>query len=179
MGKQSEGNSVSTRNYFIAIIIIFFAIGITWYGFKLYNFAKEKRVSSSYLINEKILTNEIKNIDEVIDVFSEPPTSYFIYISYVGDENIYKMEKELSSLIKEYNLEEKMYYLNVTDIKDEDNALEQINSALGLNDKKVTQIPTIIYYKDGIAVDIIKRQDNNIMTSGDLKKLLDVNRISK
>jgi len=168
-----------TRNYIIAFFIMFVVLFGTWFGFRLYNISKETEISKSYLINKKILKNEIKNIDESIDVLSEAPTSYFILISYTGDEKVYNLEKELAKIIEDYKLEDKMYYLNVTDIKDDKNVIDKINSALQLNDKKVAQIPTIIYYKEGIATDIIKRQDDNMMNKGDFQKLLDVNKIEK
>ena len=179
MAKDVDLKNVSTRNYLIAIILVVAVILLTWYGFKWYSLIEGNKVSNSYLLKEKVLTNEIKNIDEVIDVLSETPNTYFIFISYTGDEEVYNLEKDLSSTIKEYNLENKIYYLNITDIKDDDNVLDKINSSLGLTDRKVTQIPTIIYYNNGKVVDIIKRQDNNIMTSGDFKKLLDVYQIEK
>lgn len=179
MAKEVEFKKVSVRNYLIAIGLVLAVILLTWYGFRWANIIKEKSISSSYLIKEKVLSNDIKTIDEVVDVLSETPNTYFILISYTGDEKVYNLEKDLASIIKEYNLDNKMYYLNVTDIKNDDNVYEKINSALGLTDRKVTQIPTIIYFNNGKAIDIIKRQDNNIMTSGDFKKLLDVHKIEK
>lgn len=179
MAKEIEFKEVSVRNYLIAIGLVLAVILVTWYGFRWANIIKEKSISSSYLIKEKVLSNDIKTIDEVVDVLSETPNTYFILISYTGDEKVYNLEKDLASIIKEYNLDNKMYYLNVTDIKNDDNVYEKINSALGLTERKVTQIPTIIYFNDGKAIDIIKRQDNNIMTSGDFKKLLDVHKIEK
>ena len=168
-----------TRNYIIAIFIIIIVLFGSWFGFRIYNMSKNAKISKSYLIEQKILKNEINTIDESIDVLAEAPASYFIFISYTGDEKVYNLEKDLAKIIQDYKLENQIYYLNITEIKDDKNVLEKINSALSLNDKKVAQIPTIIYYKDGIAVDIIKRQDDNMMNSGDFQKLLDVNKIEK
>ena len=89
------------------------------------------------------------------------------------------MEKGLKDLINEYSLNDSMYYLNVTEIKDKEGYLDDINKALNLEDKKVTTTPTIIYYKDGKVVDIIERNDDNIMNVGDFQKLLDVNKVAK
>ena len=44
---------------------------------------------------------------------------------------------------------------------------------------KIKEIPTIIYYNDGKVVDIITREDDNMMNIGDFQKLLDVNKIEK
>lgn len=179
MAKEFEFKNASARNYLIAIALVIITILLTWYGFRWAHLIKENSISSSYLIKQKIISKDINSIDEVVDVLSETPNTYFIFISYTGDEKVYNLEKDLASIIKEYNLDNKMYYLNVTDIKDDDNVYDKINTSLGLTDKKVSQIPTIIYYNNGKVVDIIKRQDNNIMTSGDFRKLLDIHKIEK
>lgn len=170
---------IPLKNYVIAGLIIIFIIAITCYSFAWYKVFKENKVSTSYLVQEKIVTNEIKNLEEISDIFSEVPESYFIYISYTGSEEVYNMEKDLKNIIKEYNLTDSIYYLNVTNIKENENYIEEINEAFDLEEKKVTQVPTIIYYNNGKVVDIVKRNDDNIMNVGDFQKLLDVNNITK
>ena len=179
---MTNSEKINFKKYLLAIFLIILIISVTWLSFRWYAIHKEKKVSESYLISEKILTKEIKSIDEVIDVFSEAPNTYFILLSYTGNEEVYNLEKDLAKVIEKHKLEDQIYYLDITDIKDDDNVLDKINSSLGLNtdnSKKVTQIPTIIYYKDGVAIDIIKRQDNNIMNSGDFEKMLDINKVSE
>lgn len=170
---------IPIKNYLIAAGLVVVIVLLTWYGFAWYKVAKENKLSTSYLVKEKIITKEINDLGEAIEVFSEPPSSYFLFISYNGDEEVYNMEKELESLITEYHLNDSIYYLNVTNIKDEDNCIAQINTALSLDDIKVTQIPTVVYFNNGKAVDVITRNDNNIMNIGDFQKLLDKNKISK
>lgn len=170
---------VPIKNYVIALFVVCAIILLTWYGFAWYKVFKENKVSTSYLVKEKIISNEIKSLDEVADIFSEVPESYYVYISYTGSEEVYNMERDLKDIIKEYNLNDSIYYLNVTDIKDNENYIEDINASLNLESKKITQVPTIIYYNNGEVVDIIKRSDNNIMNVGDFQKLLDVNKVAK
>lgn len=170
---------VPFKNYIIAIVVVAAIIGLVCYGFAWYKVIKEDRISTSYLIKDKVITQEIDNIEELPDVFSEPPSSYFIYISYVGDEKIYNLEKDLSKLIREYNLNDSFYYVNVNSIKDNENYIDEINKILNLDSPKVESVPTIIYYNDGKVVDIINKEGNNIMNVGDFQKLLDVNKITK
>ena len=89
------------------------------------------------------------------------------------------MEKELKSLIQEYNLNENMYFLNVTSTKKEDNYIKKINEKLNMEKIKVEKVPTIIYFKDGKAVDLINRKDDNIMNEGDFAQLLERNNVEK
>lgn len=170
---------IPIKNYILAVVIVVAIILLTWYGFAWYNVLKVNKISTSYLVKEKVISREIQNLTEVNDVFSEAPDTYFIYISYTGSEKIYNMEKGLKKVINEYNLNDSVYYLNVTSIKDNKNYLNDINNSLNLKDEKVENIPTIIYYKDGKLVDIIVRNDNNIMEVGDFQKLLDINKVIK
>ena len=136
---------IPIKNYVVAAIIVVVILLLTWYGFSWYNVIQENKVSTSYLVKEKVVSNEIKSLKEVNDIFSEAP----------------------------------IYYLNITSIKDEEDYIDQINKALSLEEIKVTNVPTIIYYKEGKAVDIISREDDNIMNVGDFQKLLDINNIEK
>lgn len=170
---------IPTKNYVLAAVIVVVMIFLTWYGFTWYNVIKENKVATSYLVKEKIISNEIQSLEEASDVFSETPTRYFVYISYTGSEEIYNMEKDLKKVINNYELNDSIYYLNVTSLKEEKNYLDKVNKALNLEDKKVTSVPTVVYFNDGKVVDIIERNDDNMMNVGDFQKLLDVNNITK
>lgn len=170
---------IPLKNYVLAVVVVAVIILLTWYGFAWYNVLKENKVSTSYLVKDKVISNEIKSLEEVSDVFSEAPDTYYIYVSYTGSEEIYNMEKDLKKIINDYSLNDMMYYLNVTDIKEEKNYIENINKALKLENKKISDVPTIIYYTDGEVVDIVERSDDNIMNVGDFQKLLDVNKVAK
>lgn len=170
---------IPIKNYVLAVVIVVVMILLTLYGFEWYKVLKENKVSTSYLVKEKIISNEIKGLNEVNDVFSEAPDNYYLYISYTGSEEIYNMEKDLKKVINDYSLNDSMYFLNVSNIKDEEDYIDQINKALNLENKKVKKVPTIIYYNDGKVVDIIERLDDNIMNVGDFEKLLESNRVAK
>ncbi|HAB66994.1 MAG TPA: hypothetical protein DCE23_06460 [Firmicutes bacterium] len=170
---------IPTKNYVIAAVIVIGIILLTWYGFSWYKIIKENKVSTSYLISEKIISNELNGLEEVADVFSEVPNSYYVYISYTGDEEIYKMEEELSSLIKDYHLADNFYFFNVSSFKDDKDCIDKINEVFNLEDNKVTSIPTIIYFKDGKASNIIKNEGRGIMSVGEFQKMLDINGVTK
>lgn len=170
---------IPIKNYILAVVIVIVVCLLTWYAFAWYNVLQENKVSTSYLVEEKVISNEINDLNAVESTFLEVPDTYFVYVSYTGSESIYNMEKDLKDVIKEYNLSDIFYYLNVTSIKDEDNYVDKVNEALGLEDRKISTIPTILYYKDGKLVDMISREDDNIMNVGDFQKLLDVNNVTK
>lgn len=164
---------IPIKNYIIAVGIVIAAVLLTIYGFSWYNVLKENRVSQSYLVKSKVISNEIQSLEEVNAIFAEVPDEYFIYISYTGSEEIYNTEKQLKKVINDYELNDKIYYLNITSIKDDKDYLDKINNALKL-EEKVTQVPTVVYIKEGKVVDIITRNDDNMMNVGDFQKLLDI-----
>ena len=71
---------VPIKNYIIAVLVIAAIIGLAFYGFAWYKVIKENRISTSYLIKNKVITKEIDNTNELADIFSEAPGTYFIYI---------------------------------------------------------------------------------------------------
>ncbi len=172
---------IPTKNYIIAIGVIIGFLLLAWYCFAWYKVYKEDKVSTSYLIKNNIISNEITELNEIVDVFSEAPDEYFIYVSYTGDENIFSMEKDLAKIIKKYDIIDQFYYLNVTSIKDNGDYIDEINRSLSLRDEKIIRVPTIIYYKDGEVVKdgIISRSDDKMMTAADFQKLLDANNVEK
>ncbi len=172
---------IPIKNYFIVGGVVIAIVLLTWYGLAWYKVSKEKDLQESYLMKENIISKEINELDEIEDVFSEVSDEYFVYVSYSGDEDIYNMEKDLAKIIKKYDIAEDFYYLNVTDIKDEDKYIDKVNSALKLKDVKIVSVPTIIYFKDGEVLKngIIVRNDNKMMTANDFKILLDKNKIEE
>ena len=170
---------IPVKNYILAAIIVVVIIGLTWYGFAWYNVLKENKISTSYLVKEKYISNEIADLNEIGDIFTEAPDSYFVYISYTGDEQVYNMEKSIKDLIKEYNLSEQIYYLNVTSIKDEENYLDKINETLNLTDRKVVKVPSILYFYEGKLVEMTDTKSDGLMTKSDFQKLIEIVNIKK
>lgn len=170
---------IPVKNYILAAVIVVVIIGLTWYAFAWYNVVQENKVSTSYLVQEKIISKEITDLNEVSNIFAEAPDSYFIYISYTGDEQIYNMEKSIKSIIKSYNLSDNMYYLNVTSIKDEKGYMDKINKTLGLTDRKVVKVPTILYFEDGKLVEMTDAKSDLLMTRSDFQKLIILSGIEK
>lgn len=175
MASVKNEKYIPTKNYITALVLILVVIFLTLYFFKWYDVYEENKVASSYLIKSNTITNEIKDLKEVEAVFTEVPDDYFVYISYTNDEQVYEMEKELKDVINKYALNDKFYFINITDIQKEDNYIEKLNETLKLDSQKITKVPTIIYYKNGeIAKDgILIRDDDNIINASDLEQFLE------
>ncbi|MGM9834953.1 MAG: DUF6568 family protein [Bacilli bacterium] len=166
---------IPIKNYVIAVLVVISVVLLTLYFMQWYKVLEENKLSSSFLIKSNTITNEVKELEEIEAVFSEVPEDYFVYVSYTGSEKVYNMEKELEEVIDDYNLNNKFYFINVTNVMDDDDYVDKINEALGLEEQKINKVPTIIYYKDGkIASDgILTREDDNIITAADFLQFLE------
>ena len=180
MKKKRDTANVSYKNYLAVLLIFIFVIFGSLYIFEWYKVYKSEKLSSSYLVKTNTVVNVINNYDELKSVFLEAPDEYFVYISYANSQEVYNMEKDLQKLIIDYKLQDNFYYLDVTEMKNDKDFLERINSLLGLKDNKVTKVPTIVYFEEKMNSDnILTREDNNIMQSADFAQLLDIKGFQK
>ncbi len=178
---NSKNRKITSKHYIGAILLFVGVILLTIYIFKWYQVFNTKKITKSYLISNNVITNEINTLDELSDVLSEAPLEYFLYISYTNDKNVYDMEVDLKKVIHKYDLQDKFYYLNVDNIKENEGYMEELNSVLGLDSEKVTNVPTILYYKDHTLVKggIIKKEENSLMQASDLEQMLEELEIEK
>ncbi len=151
---------VPKKNYFILLLMIIMVVIVTFTIFSLNNKYNSKKLEHSYL-NEKV--TEV-NLDEVKNLLQEPSSELFIYITKVGDEDIYKLETKLNKLIKKYNLRDNFLYMNA-----DTNNIEEINKLFG-SDIKV--VPAILYIRNGIYEKGID-SENDLLSQADFEKLLD------
>lgn len=167
--------------YYIAfiLILIIVIIGIwditTYYAFDNSN--------TSYLVSSRtIKKNKSLVLKHAKETFINLKGDYFVYVGYTGDKSIYSLERKMRKVIKDYDIEDRFYYVNVDDLKTEDSRLEKINYYLNLKDAKISKVPTIYYVdKDNEVTynNIITRTDGNAMEIGDFQKLLDINGFTK
>ena len=162
----------STKNIMIVCGIILVLLLVLIYCKNVNNANETEKLSKSYLLNSGTVSLEIKNLDEVKQILAESPTEYFVLINYTGNKDAYNLETGLKRIIDKYKLNDSFYYLNVKNIMDEDNYLNRLNNAF--NTDKIKKIPTILYYRNGKIVDVVTRNDNNIINAGDFQKLLDI-----
>jgi len=181
MVKKNIERKIPTKNYLIAAIIILAVIGLTFYIFKWVSVVNEEKLSKSYLVSSNTIVHEIKDIDELNDVFLEMPSEYFVYISYTNDKDVYELEKELKDLIIEYGLKDYFYYINTTEMKNDKDYLSKISESLAIEKSELSKIPTIIMFRDGkIVTDgVVKREDEQMIKASDFAKLLEIKEIKK
>ncbi len=172
MAHKTIKNKTNYKQYLIIVLAILFIIFLIFYIFKWHQVNEQAKYINSYLITSKTISQEMNNINEIDNVLSETPDYYFVYISYTEDKKVYNLEKKLKPLIEEYNLQDKFYFINVTDIKkDNANYLEEIANKLNISSNKIPKIPIILYFKDNTLI------GDGVYNNKDFKTLLEENDI--
>ena len=98
--------------FVITLILIGLLIGVVILTFSIVsicNAVKNKNITSGYL-NKYVSEISYKELDTYL---LEPASNTFVYITYTGDENIYKLEKGLKKIIN--NNEELVIQTNERD----------------------------------------------------------------
>jgi len=170
-----KSKKVPTKNYLYAFFILVGGILLVWYIFEWINVKNEEKLMTSYLISSNTINSSIQDFDSLNQILKETSTSYFIYLGYTGDEDVYNFEKELKRIIDSYDLNDNFYYMDITEIKkDNENYLEEIKSKLNL--KELDRVPAIIYVNDGKVenANILDGINNTMIKIADVETLLDV-----
>jgi len=166
---------VSPKNYLYAILILIGGIILTLYIFEWYQVKKEEKLMTSYLISSKTIESSIEDLDSLNQIRQEAPSSYFIYISYTGNEEVYNLEKDFKRVIDKYKLNDMFYYVDLTELKNNNEIyLEEIKSNLGI--KKLKKIPTLIYVHEGkiLESNVLDGVNDTLLKVEDLENLLSI-----
>lgn len=174
--KKSKKNNINFKKLFYFIIGILLIIFLIWYIISWKNVKQEEKLMNSYLITSNTLSVEIKDLSETVQVLKESPSEYFVYISYTNDEKIFNFEKKLKKLIDNYNLKDEFYFVNVTNIKDDENFYSEINDTF--NTKLINNIPSILHFKNNELKKVIYNKDLN-KTYTEFENLLKENEFDK
>ena len=142
-----KGKYFPYKNYLYLLIGIVVLLLLGWYIASWLKVKNEEKLSTSYLVKTSTITYTIDDLKEVDSVLQESPSEYFVYISYTGNEDIYKLEKKLKKIIDDYHLEDEFYYLDITSAKDKKETLDKLNKMF--NTDEITNYPCIIYFRDG------------------------------
>ena len=128
----------------------------------------------SYLITSSTIVTTVTTLDEFDHISQELPSSYFIYLGYTGDKDVYNFEKDLKVLIDTYNINDIFYYIDVTDLMDDENYLDKIKEVLKID--SLENVPAIIYVNDGEIKDsnILDGVKGTILKAEDLERLLNI-----
>ena len=165
--KEEVKQQPTNDNKMILIIVLALLIAVIAIA-KIAGVFDIKDYSKSYLLKHKVVTNEI--VDNNLSIL--PDKDAFILVTSLNNEEEYNLEKDLKKVIKDNKIKDNFYVY----IYNENNKVNLNNIFQVTGDIK---LPTILYYKNGKFVDMVKREDQNMIEAADFVKLLDIYELSK
>ncbi len=156
---------VPKRNYYILIGLLIGVVILTFSVVSICNAIKNNNVNSGY-INRYVSEISYKELDTYL---LEPASDTFVYITYTGDENVYKLEKGLKKIVNNYELADNFIYVDVSEEMFNNNFMDNLNKKIN---SKIEKLPVILYYKDGILTDQLE-SENILFNVADFQKMLD------
>lgn len=167
--KNENLKVIPIKNYLLALLVLIGGIALIVYIFEWYQVKETEKYMESYLLKSKTINNSIDDINLYSQVIQEAPTDYFIVLGYKNNEEEYLFEKKLKKIIDDYELNDLVFYIDVTDLMQKENYLEIINQNIKAN---ISNVPAIIYVKDR------KINEDNIVTK-DTNGNINLNKFEK
>lgn len=149
---------MKTRNNYIKLALILIGtIIITIISCNLYRNYDGNKANISY-ISKHVTNIQYKELPNAI---TELNSNSFIYLTYIGNRNIYESEKTIRRVLKKYDLEDNFIYVDCTDEIDNNKHVSSLKNIVTVGKKEI-KLPAIIYFKDNSPVDYIDSSDNLI-----------------
>ena len=135
---------IPTKNYLIVFGMVLLILSACFAVYNLRNIYNENKITKS--VFEK---NSIK-YEDLTDITKDMSADTFLIIGYTQDSKIYQNEKEIKQLLKKQNFLDHVLYLDMSEKKNDENYLDDLNSKLNLEEGyKIKGIPALIFYREG------------------------------
>ena len=161
---------IKKTNYFILVSMIILILSLCTATYNIYSIYRNNKANNTAPLN---LTKEVQ-YSELTNTTADMNEDVFLVLSYLGDEDIYQNQKNLKLVFRKYGLLDNIIYVDITEEYEKDGFLNEINELLGLTDFKITEVPTIIYFKEGKPSAIVKTT-NGIIDSWSLEEIIQKN----
>ncbi len=173
---KKKSNYIPTKNYVIAALVVVGTILLGLYIFSWIRIKEEEKYLESYLLSTNTTVLHINTLEELESTLLEIPDNYFIFTGYTGDEEEYELEKDLKPIIDDYGIQNIFYYLDITELMDEENFLAELSDIL---DKEITTLPTILYCINNKVENQTTTEDGEYLEASDFEKLLEMYEFEK
>jgi hypothetical protein len=156
---------IPKKNYLILIGTILLIISACFATFNIYNIYQETKIKKSVLDKKSI------KFEDLVEITNDLYANTFLIIGYSQNSKIYQNEKEIKSLLKKNNLLDNVLYLDVTDIKESETLISDINEKLKLEEgNRISSVPAVIYYNEN-KVTYVK---DGTVTKDDIAQIIDM-----
>lgn len=155
-------------NYIKLFFVISISIVLALLISSIYRNYDNNKNNRSYL-SEYVAYGEYNDLSSVMMELSD---KQFLYVTYIGDKNIFNFEKDLRKVLKKYDLLDNIVMINTTGVVDEEGYVSSLNKNLKITTKKDIKLPAIIYYKNGEPIDYID-SDLGLISADKVVQLID------
>lgn len=161
-------------NYMIAILIVIWIFMIVFFGYQLYKNHQIKLYQQGYFYHENVNIKKVQ-IGELTTLLSNNSNEdAFVLFNYRGQEETYKLEKDIYELLKANHLENNFYYVDMTDVVGQKDCSLSCLINGELNTEEFKNTPAVAYFKNGQLIDIAQREDQKVLEAADFAKILDI-----
>ena len=164
---QKNNRKISTRNYFIVLIVSVLTITLVLYA-RSFIIDYNETVNNVSILKDNTQSINLEDIEYSIPEIKES----IIYVSYTGNSEISKMEKKLYNKIKNTELKEKLIYLDITEYTNNNEYITILKNKFDPVKNEINTAPIFIYIKDGKPVGAVSSELKLIDYTA-LKKLID------
>ncbi len=172
MNKEKKQNKKKLKNYIILIVIFLAAIGLTLYLCKWYNVYDEYQKQTPVI---RDTLNEL-SIEEIDHYVIDNPTAV-VYMCTASELKCRNFEKDFKKLIKNENLQEKIVYLNISDV-DAQAFYNDFNNKYNYK-KELKHYPALIMFEDGKITRIIQGSDEKELNISQVKQIVETSKIGE
>lgn len=170
---EKSDKKISIKNYIIVVIMFIAGMGVTLYLCNWYNVYDEYQKQTPVI---RGILSEITN-EELEHYVMENPTTV-IYMCTASNPTCRNYEKELKKLVESENLQEKIVYLNLSDI-DEDQFIDNFNNKYPYKVKLTTNYPALVIFEDGEISNILQGKEDEKLTIIKTKQFIEINKIGE
>lgn len=165
---MKKNKNIPPRNYLILFLITAGVILGIMYFFEYKEVQEQELTSESYLISTSTVSLTINTLDELETALVEVPYDFFIFTGYTGDIDEYNLEVDLKPIIDEYSLADQFYYLNITDLLEDEDLYDDLSEILNTD---IDSLPMLIYISNDKVANKVTALDDYLKASDFLKLL--------
>lgn len=159
---QKNDKKITSRNYFIVLMVAVLTITIVLYARKFINDYNEN-INNISILEDNTQSINISDLNYIIPETKEA----IIYVSYKGNKEINSMEKKLYNKIKNTEIKEKIMYLDVSNYIEDSRYISVLRDKFKNIENEINTAPIFIYIKDGKAIEAasseLKIVDYNVL----------------
>lgn len=173
MAEKEPKREIKIKNYIILALLFIAATGLTLYLCELYKVYDEYQKQTPVI---RDTLSEIKYEDLEHYILDNPTT--IIYMCTSSDMVCRNYEKDFKKLIESKELQEKIVYLNLSNVNQEE-FVENFNQQYKYKIKLTTLYPALVVFDEGKVSNLLQGDEQKKLTIVKTKQFIELNKIGE